>query len=95
MALSKAEIEHVALLARLELDDATARRMAEQLSQVLAYIEKLNELDTEDVEPMSHPGALTNAFREDEPGRSLDPKDALKNAPEQAEGFFRVPRIIE
>ena len=95
MGLSKKEIEHVALLSRLELSDAMAGKMAAQLSQVLDYINKLNELDTTGIEAMSHPGALLNVFREDSPAGSLDPESALKNAPGQADGFFRVPRVIE
>ena len=95
MALSRSEIEHVALLSRLELDEETRERMTEQLGRVLDYIEKLNELDTENVEPMSHPGELKNVFREDEPRGSLDPDDALANAPDRSKSSFRVPRVIE
>jgi len=95
MTLSKDEIARVALLARLELREDMIETMTGQLGDVLAYIEKLRELDTSDVEPMSHPGALHNVFREDTPAASLAMKDALKNAPEQADGFFRVPRVIE
>ena len=95
MTLTKAEIARVALLARLELREDMIETMTGQLGDVLAYIEKLSELDTSDVEPMSHPGSLHNVFREDTPAASLATKDALKNAPEQADGFFRVPRVIE
>jgi len=95
MSLSKDEVRRVALLSRLELNEEMAETMAGQLSRVLDYITKLNELDTDAVEPMSHPGALSNVFREDTPTGSLDPESALKNAPSQGNGFFRVPRIIE
>ena len=95
MGLSKEEVKHVALLSRLDLSDEMVENMASQLSRVLDYIAKLNELDTSNVEPMSHPGALSNVFREDVPTGSLDVKAALQNAPASAEGFFRVPRVIE
>lgn len=95
MGLSKDEIRHVALLARLELTDDTIEKMAAQLSRVIEYIEKLGELDTSGVEPMSHPGELSSVFRDDAPTGSLRPEDALKNAPDKAQGFFRVPRVIE
>ena len=95
MALTKEEVAHVALLSRLELSDDMAEKMADQLSRVLDYIAKLNELDTERVEPLSHPGALSNVFRDDAPKPSLAVREALKNAPDKANGFFRVPRVIE
>ena len=67
MALSKEEVERVALLARLELSEEMAAKMAAQLNQVLDYVAKLNELDTSRTEPMSHPGAPANVFRDDTP----------------------------
>jgi len=95
MTLSRDEIERVALLARLELSEEMIETLTDQLGDVLAYIEKLSELDTSGVVPMSHPGALHNVFREDTPAASLETQDALRNAPERADGFFRVPRVIE
>ena len=95
MGLSKSEVERVAHLARLELTDEMAERMADQISRILDYIAKLNELGTSEVEPMSHPGAPANVFRDDVPTGSLDRGAALKNAPAHIEGFFRVPRVIE
>jgi len=70
-------------------------KMAVQLSQVLDYIEKLNELNTDGVEPLSHPGAVTNVFRDDVPAGSIENDQALKNAPDKLNGCFRVPRVIE
>ncbi len=95
MSLSKADVLRVAHLGRLELTEETAAKMADQLSQVLDYFAKLNELDTDSVEPLSHPGALSSVFREDVPTPSLPVEEALKNAPEQQGGCFRVPRVIE
>jgi len=95
MSLTRKDIDHVALLSRLELDDETSDKMAQQLGRVLDYIAKLNELDTTDVEPMSHPGDLVNVFREDAVAESLDRDDVLANAPDRTKSFFRVPKIIE
>lgn len=94
MALSKEDICHVAHLSRLELSDMMAVKMAGQLSRMLDYFAKLNELDTDSTEPMSHPGALSNVFREDAPKPSLSVEEALKNAPDRQAGCFRVPRVI-
>ena len=77
------------------LTDAELERMREQLNGILAYIEKLNELDTNDVEPTSHAVPLVNVMRDDEAGPCLSREDALANAPDRAGEFFRVPRIIE
>ncbi len=95
MALTAKEVAWVAHLARIELSEEMAGRMAGQLSQVLDYIAQLNEADTSETPPMSHAGGLSNVFREDAPGMSLPREEALRNAPESAEGFFRVPRVIE
>lgn len=95
MALSRADVEYVAHLSRLELDEQTIERMSHQLGRILEYIAKLNELNTEHVEPMSHPFALRNVMREDEPRPSLPREDVLRNAPEQQDGFFKAPKVIE
>lgn len=95
MKLSKKEVEHVALLARLELTEEEKERFAEQLSDILTYVEKLQELDTTDVPPTSHVLPLTNVMRQDEPRESLPVEEVLANAPDAAAGCFRVPRIIE
>ena len=85
----------MAHLSRLKLSDDEIGAMTTDLSAVLDHFDKLKELDTSKVEPMSHPGDLSSVFREDVNAPSLSPEDALKNAPEQAQGFFRVPRVIE
>lgn len=94
MKISKADVEHIAMLARLRLSEEEKETYSEQLSKILDYIEKLNQLDTSDVEPTSHVLEITNVFREDEPAQSLPPDDALKNAPDRKGNFYRVPRII-
>jgi aspartyl-tRNA(Asn)/glutamyl-tRNA(Gln) amidotransferase subunit C len=93
--IERKDVEHVARLARLALSDAEIERMREQLNGILAYIETLNELQTNDVEPTSHAVPLVNVMRDDEPGRCLPRDEALANAPDRAGEFFRVPRIIE
>ena len=93
--IERKDVEHVARLARLALTDAELERMRDQLNGILAYIEKLNALETEGVEPTSHAVPLVNVMRDDEPGPCLPRDEALANAPERAGEFFRVPRIIE
>jgi aspartyl-tRNA(Asn)/glutamyl-tRNA(Gln) amidotransferase subunit C len=77
------------------LTDAELEKMREQLNGILAYIEKLNALDTEGVEPTSHAVPMVNVMRDDEERPCLPRDEALANAPDRAGEFFRVPRIIE
>jgi aspartyl-tRNA(Asn)/glutamyl-tRNA(Gln) amidotransferase subunit C len=93
--ISRKDVEHVARLSRLALSEAEIERMREQLAAILAHIDTLRALDTEQVEPTSHAVPMENVMREDEPRPSL-PQDAmLANAPDRSTDFFRVPRIIE
>jgi aspartyl-tRNA(Asn)/glutamyl-tRNA(Gln) amidotransferase subunit C len=93
--ISREDVEHVARLARLALSEAEVERMREQLSGILAYIDKLRALDTAGVEPTSHAVPLVNVMRDDETWTCLPQDVALANAPERSDAFFRVPRIIE
>ena len=93
--ISREDVQHVARLARLELSEPELVRMQDELSHILAYIDKLRSVDTTGVEPTSHAVPLTNVMREDEPRPSLPRADMLANAPEAGGDFFRVPRIIE
>ena len=93
--LSKEEIEHIAMLARLSLTEEEKELFGEQLSSILDYMEKLNELDTEHIEPTSHVLTLSNVMREDAPRDSIPREDALSNAPDRTDKFYRVPKIIE
>jgi aspartyl-tRNA(Asn)/glutamyl-tRNA(Gln) amidotransferase subunit C len=93
--IQKKDVEHVARLARLALTDAELEKMREQLNGILAYIEKLNALDTQNVEPTSHAVPMVNVMRDDEERPCLPRDEALANAPDRAGDFFRVPRIIE
>ncbi len=88
-------IEHLARLARLDLNDAEKDRFASQLSGILAYVEQLRELDTAQVEPTAHVIPLENVMRDDDVRPSLPREEALCNAPDRTEQFYRVPKIIE
>jgi aspartyl-tRNA(Asn)/glutamyl-tRNA(Gln) amidotransferase subunit C len=95
MALTREEVERVAMLARLRLLPEEEQHLTEQLGQILKYMEKLNELDTREVEPFTHAVELTNAFREDQVTNPPRAEELLENAPEKEETFFKVPKIIE
>ena len=95
MPITPEQVDYVAHLSRLELSEDEKRRFSRQLDDILQYVEKLNELDTENVEPLVHVAPRQNVFRPDAAGDSLSRKDALSNAPQQGEGCFKVPRIIE
>jgi aspartyl-tRNA(Asn)/glutamyl-tRNA(Gln) amidotransferase subunit C len=95
MRLSREEVDHVALLARLELTDEEREQFTTQLNSILEHFQALTELDTSGIEPTSHVIPLANVLREDEPRPSLPAEDALANAPDRAAETFRVPRIVE
>jgi aspartyl-tRNA(Asn)/glutamyl-tRNA(Gln) amidotransferase subunit C len=95
MKISKEEIEHIAVLARLSLSEEEKELFGSQLSSILDYMEKLNELDTKGIEPTSHVLSLSNVMRNDIPMPSIPKEDALMNAPDHTEKFYRVPKIIE
>ena len=95
MSVTLKDVKHIAELARLEFSGEELESFTHQLNQILEYVEKLNELDTENVEPLSHPVEGINAFREDELKPSINREEALKNAPDRDEEFFRVPKVID
>ena len=95
MAITEDEVRYVAHLSRLALSDEEVETFGRQLDDIIRYVEKLNELETSDVEPMIHAADRVNVFREDSAGKSLSRKEALQNAPEEAEGCFKVPRILD
>ncbi|MFD0673903.1 Asp-tRNA(Asn)/Glu-tRNA(Gln) amidotransferase subunit GatC [Cohnella sp. GCM10027633] len=95
MSISIKDVEHVANLARLELSDADKEQFAGQLNAILKYAEKLNELNTDGVEPTSHVLPLANVMREDAVKPSLPIDKAMLNAPEEEEGHFKVPAVLE
>ena len=95
MKISEKNVEHVARLARLHLEPGDLKVMTNQMDAILGYVDKLNELDTDGIEPMSHAVPMSNAFREDEIGVPIGIERALQNAPESDQSCFRVPKIIE
>jgi aspartyl-tRNA(Asn)/glutamyl-tRNA(Gln) amidotransferase subunit C len=95
MKITKQEVEHVARLARLELSEQEKETLTDQLSNILTYVEQLNELDTKGVEPTSHVLDINNVMRDDVPEASLPQDRALANGPDKALGHYKVPKIIE
>ena len=95
MPLSKDEVRHVAMLARLGLEPGDEDFYADQLSGILQHIDRLQQLDTGDIPPTAQVVEITSRLREDEPRPSLTQEEALSNAPARVDGFFRVPSIQE
>ena len=95
MKITRAEVEHVARLARLELSEPELDTFTAQMDAILAYVEKLNALDTEGIVPTSHAVPMENAFRPDQLKEAIGVDAALANAPKHVESFFQVPKVIE
>ena len=95
MAVTVEEVRGVAALARLSFSPAGEERLTGELNRILQYMDRLNELDTEGVEPTSHVLPLANAFRPDEVNPSPVVADILAAAPQRKESYFKVPRIID
>jgi aspartyl-tRNA(Asn)/glutamyl-tRNA(Gln) amidotransferase subunit C len=93
VSISREDVLHVADLARLEIPEDEVERVCEQLGAILEAVGKVSELDLAEVEPTSHPLDLVNAWGEDEPRPSLPREEALANAPDPANGSFRVPAV--
>lgn len=91
----KIDIEYVAKLARIALSDVEKAKFSEQLGSVLGYIEKLEELDTEGVEPTAHPHPMENVWQEDVVSSELSVEAALQNAPKQRQNMIVVPKVVE
>ena len=95
MPLSKKDVLKVGALSRIRLSDAEVEKFSTQLSGILAYVDKLRELDTADVEPLAHALPIHNVLREDVPAEGLTTEQALAGAPEAAGDYFRVPRVLD
>jgi aspartyl-tRNA(Asn)/glutamyl-tRNA(Gln) amidotransferase subunit C len=95
MKITEEEVAHVASLAKLTIDSQDVKKFAQNLGEILAYAESLNQVDTTDIVATSHAVEICNAFREDEILKHLDTADAMANAPESEDGSFVVPRVIE
>jgi aspartyl-tRNA(Asn)/glutamyl-tRNA(Gln) amidotransferase subunit C len=93
MAISREDVIHVAHLARLEIPEDDIDRVREELGAILESVGKVSELDLDGVEPTSHPLDVVNVYGEDEPRPSLPREEALRNAPDPADGAFRVPAV--
>ncbi len=95
MALSREDVEHVALLARLGLSDQELDQLADQLSAILDHMRALNKLDTSAIPPTAQVIPLRNVMRPDEPRPSLPVDDVLANAPDHDASYFRVPPVLD
>ncbi len=94
MKISTKDVEHVALLSRLELGAEELGKYAGELSVIFEYVEQLNEVDVTDVPPTAHPHPISNVFREDVVKPGLSNEQALANAPDREDSCFKVPKIV-
>jgi aspartyl-tRNA(Asn)/glutamyl-tRNA(Gln) amidotransferase subunit C len=94
MSVSIKEVEKIAALARLHVSQAEKEKYTRQLNVILEYMEQLNQVDTSEIEPLSHPLELINVFRKDIVKPSLKAEEALQNAPERSGNYFKVPKVI-
>ena len=95
MSLDLEQVRKVAKLARLEASDADLARILQQLSAIFDYVDQVQQLNTEGVEPLAHPLPVKNVFRDDVPAPSLSVDDALRNAPVRAGNYFGVPAVFD
>ncbi|OOG72771.1 Asp-tRNA(Asn)/Glu-tRNA(Gln) amidotransferase subunit GatC [Algoriphagus sp. A40] len=95
MKIDKDSIKKIAHLARLEFDESSAEKMSKDMSQILDWVEQLNELDTTDIEPLTTMSSEVNDMREDKAGKHLSHEAGLKNAPKKDADYFRVPKVLE
>ena len=95
MKITKETVENVAELARLSLPEEAIERFTHELGDILAYVDKLSELDTENIRPTQHVLNIKNVFRKDEAEESYDREKILENAPDAEDGCFRVPKVVE
>jgi aspartyl-tRNA(Asn)/glutamyl-tRNA(Gln) amidotransferase subunit C len=95
MAVNIKDVEHIAKLAKLSFSEDEKETFTEQFNEILSFMEKLNELDTSNIEPLSHVIELQNVLRNDTVRPSLPTEEALKNAPAKDDRFFKVPKVID
>ena len=93
--IDQEQVRKVAKLSRLELTDQEVQEFTGQLGAILEYVEKMNELDTNNVEPLAHCLPISNIFRQDSIIKSLGTEKTLSNAPDRDESFFKVPKILD
>lgn len=94
MSVTIKDVEHIAKLAKLEFSDEEKEKLTHQMNEILQHMEKLNELDTSTVEPLSQVIKTENVFREDIVKPSIPTEEALKNAPDKTDEHFKVPKVI-
>ena len=95
MKISAEEIKKIALLSRLEVKEDQMETVGKQLNDILSYMDLLSQVDVTDVKPTAHAVSMSNVMRDDVPQPSLANEKALQNAPEQADGYFKVPKVIQ
>jgi aspartyl-tRNA(Asn)/glutamyl-tRNA(Gln) amidotransferase subunit C len=94
--ISKDTLEYISKLALLDLKEEEKSKLVKQLSEILVYFNKLDDIDTENVKPTTHPiEGLQNVFREDIPKKSMSKEEALKNAQHKKDGYFKAPKILK
>lgn len=94
MSVDKKTIEKIAHLARLEFNEKEVDKMSDNFNKILAWMDKLNEVNTDKVEPLIHMSEEVNVLREDEVNNSLKHEEALLNAPKKDSDYFRVPKFL-
>ncbi|PYZ92257.1 Asp-tRNA(Asn)/Glu-tRNA(Gln) amidotransferase GatCAB subunit C [Salipaludibacillus keqinensis] len=93
--ITKNQVKHVAHLARLNFNEEEIEKFAYELDEIIGFAEQLNEIETSNIEPTSHVLDVRNVLREDEKKESLSSEDAMKNAPDQKDGQFKVPSVLD
>lgn len=95
MRFRKEEIQKIAILAKLKFSDDEIKKFTDQFNEIVEYFNKLNKINTDNIEPLSHPIEIFSNLREDQLNKSIDINDALLNAPDRDEQFFLVPKVIK
>jgi aspartyl-tRNA(Asn)/glutamyl-tRNA(Gln) amidotransferase subunit C len=95
MKIDKETLQKIAHLARLDFEEERAEQMVSDMTEILDWVEKLNELDTENVAPLTNMSAEQNVLREDEPKEPLSHERGMRNAPKKDSDYFRVPKVME
>ena len=95
MNIDKSDVEKLAHLSKLELDEASIARMQGDMNKMLSFVEKINELDLENVDPMTYMNEDVNVLREDDVRHDISHEDALKNAPDKNSDYFKVPKVLK
>ena len=95
MTIDNKMVDHLAHLARLEFENESKTEIISDLNKILSFVEKLNELDTQNVEPLIYMTDENNVMREDEVVLSITQQEALRNAPQKDSDYFKVPKVIE